>query len=62
MVNGHVVATAGLTTIGLGDYTLATWAGMLPATFAYVYVFFQLCKLSVPESGSLALMLCDAGW
>jgi hypothetical protein len=29
---------AGLTTISLRDYTLASWAGMLPATFAYVYL------------------------
>ncbi|KAF5839477.1 snare associated Golgi protein-domain-containing protein [Dunaliella salina] len=28
----------GLTTISLTDYTLATWLGMIPATFAYVYL------------------------
>jgi uncharacterized membrane protein YdjX (TVP38/TMEM64 family) len=28
----------GLTTIGLGEYALASWLGMLPGTFLYVYL------------------------
>lgn len=31
-------ALAGLTTIELWKYALASWAGMLPGTFAYVYL------------------------
>ena len=28
----------GLTTVGLGEYTLASWIGMMPGTFLYVYL------------------------
>lgn len=28
----------GLTTVGLGEYALASWLGMLPGTFLYVYL------------------------
>lgn len=28
----------GLTTVGLGEYALASWVGMLPGTFLYVYL------------------------
>lgn len=28
----------GLTSVGLGEYTLASWIGMMPGTFLYVYL------------------------
>lgn len=28
----------GLTTVGVGEYTLASWIGMMPGTFLYVYL------------------------
>ncbi len=28
----------GLTTVGLGEYALASWVGMMPGTFLYVYL------------------------
>lgn len=34
----RAVRAAGLTTVPLGQYVLASWAGMLPGTAAYVYL------------------------
>lgn len=42
----------GLTGVGLGDYFLASWAGMLPGTFMYVYVGTLARDLTRVGSGS----------
>jgi len=54
---------AGLTSISFKDYSLASWAGMLPATFAYVWVHNRplgcMCGEGGPGKGIPKSQICQ---